>query len=313
MNSLLNYIGHKSKIVDQIKMYLPPTVTGTFYDCFAGSCVVGLSVNYEKITCVELNPYLSRLYHDLSDTQFLTELNRIITSYNLTNSSVTPRSEYLKNPDIGTVQWMGETISNLHLDQLNKPGYTKLIQDFNQNLFSGVQRSAVYMIATIYGRNSNVSTDLSTGKLSGGVGPLDYSIRCSEKLTEHQAVLLLGRHTFINGSYNSITPTVDDFCYFDPPYLASGFRYGGWSESDERGLLEWIDGLPCDWALSNTLQSGTRVNHILTEWCQDKTVIELAKKYRKWASAGNKTVERGSKINREVLVLSYRSPIIQIV
>jgi len=44
-----------------------------------------------------------------------------------------------------------------------------------------------------------------------------------------------------------------------------------------------------------------------------ETVIELAKKYRKWASAGNKTVERGSKINREVLVLSYRSPIIQIV
>jgi site-specific DNA-adenine methylase len=162
------------------------------------------------------------------------------------------------------------------------------------------------MIATIYGRNSNVSTDLSTGKLSGSVGPLDYSRRCHEKLTEHQAVLSLSRHTFVNSSYDNIFPTADDFCYFDPPYLASGFRYGGWNEQDENKLLDWIDNLDCPWALSNTLQSGDKSNKILQAWCQDKTVIDITKKYRKWASSGNKTVERTTKVNREVLVMNYQ-------
>ena len=307
MDSLLNYIGHKSKIIDQIKSYLPKTISGTFYDCFAGSCVVGLTVDYERIACVEINPYLSCLYRDLSDPTFLSTLNQLIVGYSLTNSSVTPRSEYLKDPNIGTVTWMGETRTNLHLDQLNKPGYTRLIEDFNSGLFKGVKRSAAYMLATIYGRNSNVATDLSTGLLSGSVGPLDYSLRCHKKLLEHQAVLALGRHTFVTGSYDSIQPTKDDFCYFDPPYLASGFRYGGWSESDERRLLEWIDELPCDWALSNTLQSGSRVNQILTDWSHGKNTIALTKRYRKWASSGNKTVDRDSKINREVLILSYQT------
>jgi site-specific DNA-adenine methylase len=292
MDSLLNYIGHKSKIVVQIKTYLPSKITGTFYDCFAGSGVVALSVDYAKIAAVEINPYLSGLYRDLSDSSFFSTLTDMINLYGLTNSSVTPRSEYLKDPNIGTVQWMGETISNLHLDQLNKSGYTQLLRDFNDGKFTGIQQSAAYMIATIYGRNSQVATDLTTGKLSGSVGPLDYSRRCHQKLLEHQHVLAEGRHEFITGSYRDIEPGPDDFCYFDPPYLASGFRYSGWTDRDERDLLEWIDRLPCPWAVSNTLQSGNRINNILAEWSQNKTIVDIDKRYRKWASSGNKTVDR---------------------
>lgn len=312
MDSLLNYIGHKSKIVDQILPYLPPTIDGTFYDCFAGSCVVGLSVKYSQVDCVEINPYLSGLYRDLSNTNFNSTLAKLINRYNLTNSSVTPRSQYLKNPNIGTVTWMGETIPNLHLDQLNKPGYEQLLIDFNNGKFTGVELSAAYMISTVYGRNSSVSTDLKTGKLSGSVGPLDYSKRCHEKLLEHQEILSTGRHQFITGSYRDIVPTKNDFCYFDPPYLASGYRYNGWTEQDERELLEWIDNLPCDWALSNTLQSGNKVNQILTDWSQDKTVVEISKKYRKWAGAGVESAKRNDKINREVLILSKPTEVHQL-
>jgi DNA adenine methylase len=303
MDSLLNYIGHKSKIVDQILPRLPKTITGTFYDCFAGSCVVGLSVKYNQITCVEINPHLSELYRNLSNFNFYSTLIELITKYNLTNSSITPRSEYLKNPNIGTVTWMGETIPNLHLDQLNKSGYELLLSNFNKGTFTEVERSAAYMIATIYGRNSSVTTDLKTGRLSGSVGPLDYSRRCHEKLLEHQQILSQGRHSFITGSYRDITPTVDDYCYFDPPYLASSYRYGGWTDSDEHQLLEWIDALPGEWALSNTFQSGTRINTILEKWSKKYHVIEISKQYRKWAGAGKKTVERDAKINREVLIL----------
>jgi DNA adenine methylase len=309
MDSLLNYIGHKSKIINQIVPYFPTTIKGTFYDAFCGSAVVALSVDYQRVVGTELNPFLAGLYQDLNDPGFHTELTRLIAHYGLTNSSVVPRSSYLKNnPNIGTVQWMGKTIPNLHLDQLNKAGYEQLIRDFNTGLYSGLSRSCAYMIATIYGRNSNVATDLTKGTLSGAVGPLDYSIRCNQKFQEHVNVINQGRHSFLAGSYATINPTADDFVYIDPPYLVSGFRYSGWTDRDETDLLAWIDSLPCAWALSNTLQSGKKKNEILEKWSQGKTIIELDKRYRKWAGAGTNTVDKKVKVNREVLILSDPVP-----
>ena len=255
IHSLLNYIGHKSKIVDTIFANLPPTITGTFYDMFAGSCVVGLNAPYQKIVCVEKNTHLSTLYANISNPQLLIEIKSLISRYNLTDSSVTPRKQLLQNPNIGTCQWHGVTVPNMHLDQLNKAGYTQLLQDFNAGTFSGVTQSAAYLIATVYGRNSSVATNMQTLQLSGAVGPLDFSPTCSKKLTEHQTMVAQGRHSFICADYSSITPAADDFCYFDPPYLASGYTYGGWTLQDEQNLLNYIDSLPCAWALSNTFIS----------------------------------------------------------
>jgi len=138
---------------------------------------------------------------------------------------------------------------------------------------------------------------------------LDYSRRCHAKFLEHVAVLSQGRHSFITGSYRAVQPGPDDYVYIDPPYLASGFRYSGWTENDERNLLAWIDALPCSWALSNTLQSGKRKNEILEKWSAGRTVIELNKRYRTWASAGANTVDRDNKVNKEVLILSDKDPI----
>jgi site-specific DNA-adenine methylase len=304
IESLINYIGHKSKIVEQVLGNLPNQINGTFYDSFAGSCVVSLNAPYSKITCVEKNQHLSNLYKDISDPIFHATLTNFLVTYNLTNSSTTPRSQYLKQPGIGTVQWMGKTIPNLHLDKLNEPGYKQVLTDFNTNKFTGIERSIAYMVATIYGRNSSVNTK-TDGTLTGGVGPLDYSIKCNKKFNDHKTVLAQNRHTFICDSYENIKPTSDDFCYFDPPYLASSFHYQGWDEVEEKKLLNYIDNLPCDWALSNTFQSGTKVNSILKEWAQDKTVIYINKKYRKWASSnGAELTKRNSKTNEEVLILS---------
>jgi len=303
IHSLLNYIGHKSKIVDTIFANLPPAVTGTFYDMFAGSCVVGLNAPYSKVVCVERNPFLSKLYADIGNPLLITEIKRLISQYNLTDSSVTPRKQLLQNPNIGTCQWHGVTVPNMHLDQLNKAGYIQLLQDFNKNSFTGVTTSAAYLIATVYGRNSSVATNLQTLQLSGAVGPLDFSPTCSKKLKEHEVMIAQGRHSFINSDYSAITPTADDFCYFDPPYLASGYTYGGWTLQDEQNLLNYIDSLPCAWALSNTFISGTKSNSLLQQWAANKHVVYINKNYRKWAGAGAQSAKKSNKTNVEVLIL----------
>ena len=35
--SVLNYVGHKSKIIETINQHLPQTINGVFWDMFSGS------------------------------------------------------------------------------------------------------------------------------------------------------------------------------------------------------------------------------------------------------------------------------------
>ena len=300
--SLLNYVGHKSKILDQISIHFPKTLKGTFWDMFSGSCVVGLSTSYNKVHFVDSNKYLQNLYSNLDDPNFLTQLEDMITKYNLTNSSKKSRSEYLKDTNIGTCTWQGQTISNLHLDQLNKKGYNSLLADFNNSKFHGIKLACAYMILTIYGRNSAVRTK-KDGTLAGGVGPLDFSARAKKKYKEHLTAMSGRNLLWTTGTYKNIVPAKDDFVYMDPPYLASGFKYEGWTEEDEQNLLDWIDGLPCNWALSNAFVYGTKSNLLLQKWAQKKTIINIDKKYRKWASKGQSSMKKKNKRNAEVLIL----------
>ena len=99
--SLLNYVGHKSKILDQIMVHFPKTLKGTFWDVFSGSCVVGLSTPYNNIHFVDNNKYLQNLYTNLDNPNFLTELEGMITKYNLTNSLGSPDRNILRIQILG--------------------------------------------------------------------------------------------------------------------------------------------------------------------------------------------------------------------
>ena len=300
--SLLNYIGHKSKILDQILSHFPKTIDGIMYDLFSGSCVVGLSIDHKDVTFVDNNAHLQNLYSHLQDDKFLSTLEAMIVKYNMTNSSKKSRSEYLKDPNIGTCVWHGKVVPNMHLDQLNIAGYSSLMLDYNAGNLKGISKACAYMILTLYGRNSNVSVK-KDGNLTGGIGPLDFSIRAKKKLKNHQEIMKNRNLHFVTGTYKDVQPIAEDFVYMDPPYLASGFKYCGWTEEDEKGLLAWIDDLPCQWALSNVFISGNTKNKILFDWAQSKNVIYIKKKYRKWSTKGKSTAKKQNKKNEEVLIL----------
>ena len=158
------------------------------------------------------------------------------------------------------------------------------------------------MILTIYGRNSAVRTK-KDGTLAGGVGPLDFAVRAKKKYDDHLHAMKGRNLLWTTDTFKNIPPTKDDFVYMDPPYLASGFKYEGWTEEDEQNLLDWIDNLPCNWALSNAFVYGTKSNLILQQWAQKKTIINIDKKYRKWASKGQSSMKKKNKRNAEVLIL----------
>lgn len=304
--SLLNYVGHKSKLLDKILPEIPTDISGTFWDIFCGSSVVGLSVPNKNTKFVDNNQHIIQLYNNLTDSKFHSTLEVMLNEYNLTNSSKVPRSEYLKSPDIGTCMWHGKEIKNLHLDMLNKKGYDKLLIDFNNGVFDtdNVRKSCAYLIATLYGRNSNVSVK-SDGKLQGAVGPLDFSIKANKKLKEHIEVISSKNCLWISDTYLNIKPEENDFVYLDPPYLASSFKYGGWTEKDENNLLDWISNLKCRWMLSNVIVSGDETNKILVDWSKQYKVLELNKTYRKWAAKGKSSAQKNIKENLEVIIKNY--------
>lgn len=301
--SLINYVGHKSKMLD-VLLDAFPTVEGTFYDVFSGSSVVGLSSGHSPVVFVDRIPHLQDLYGCLQDPQFLETLEGLIDQYGLTNSSRKRRADYYEqNPDAGTLTWHGKKVPNYHLDQLNQEGRERLMADFNSGHFEGVAKSCAYMIAALYGRNSSVYVS-SDGSLSGAVGPLDFSKRARQKFDEHLECMRGRDLSWVTGDFTSVEPGPSDFVYMDPPYLASGFKYGGWKKQDEERLLAWVDQLPCQWALSNVVSSGDRTNSILVDWAAQYHVTYLDKGYRKWGRQGEVSSGRDKK-HQEVLVTNY--------
>lgn len=77
-------------------------------------------------------------------------------------------------------------------------------------------------------------------------GIIPYKLR--QIIKEWSDLLFTNDVTFINCSYEYITPSDNDFMYLDPPYAGTkGMYFGGF---DNNKLFEWLRDLNCKWAMS---------------------------------------------------------------
>jgi len=102
----------------------------------------------------------------------------------------------------------------------------------------------------------------------------------------------------VYGSYETLDLSkVDkqkDIIYFDPPYVASKFQYGGWTDQDEHTLLAYITMLDKEgysFILSNTFAHRGETNDYLIEWSKAFNTYLIDMSYNAWA-ARVKAVER---------------------
>ena len=105
--------------------------------------------------------------------------------------------------------------------------------------------------------------------------------------------------------------TSQDFVYADPPYLITCATYnerGGWSETDEKDLLSFLDelnGRNIRFALSNVLRSKGRENNILVDWLDKNAdkykIIQLNFSY----SNSNYQTKDKTSASEEVLIINY--------
>lgn len=117
------------------------------------------------------------------------------------------------------------------------------------------------------------------------------------RIKEHMEIFNDKKLTFLNCSYLEFDLSVlnkeQTLLYFDPPYVASKYQYGGWNLEDEQTLLNYIDNIAKDgwnFILSNTFYHRGVRNQILEEWSKKYNTKTIDKKYNSW-SASVKSVE----------------------
>ena len=163
----------------------------------------------------------------------------------------------------------------------------------------------------VYSFNNQIRFN-SKGEFNLPVGKRDFNDKMRKKLIDFVQRIQSGHYEFISRDFREINLdgyTEKSFFYIDPPYLITCAGYNendGWTEQDEKDLLEFMDklnGRGIRFALSNVLTSNGRNNELLKNWLErrDYRVINLDYSY---ANSNYHKRRIDSKV-QEILAVNY--------
>ncbi len=291
VKSPLNYPGNKVKVLTQFKSYFPKEIK-TFYDVFGGSGVVGvnstaLNINYNDISVPLVNLMKYLYLNPIESIVEKVEFN--INKYGLTNTNLFGNIYPIKKY---------EGLS-LH----NKKGYETVRSDYNNDN----SRNDLLLLLLIYGFNHYFRFN-SNGIFNVPVGKVDFHKDIVKNLNEFVSEMQRKKVQFTNLSFDDknlyVKVSIDDFVYFDPPYLITVAPYNqSWSEKEDIKLFNLFDQLSkanIKTAMSNVLQSNGKTNINLINWSKKYKIINISRKYLN-SNYRKKNISEA----KEVLILNY--------
>lgn len=187
-------------------------------------------------------------------------------------------------------QEMSDAFAKYFPNGRTEEGYYELRKDFNESWTkSGTTDDNAHMLHLLVQLSFNSLLRFSGKGFNVPFGRKEADL---ERIKNHFDAAKRMELEFIHGKYSDLDLSkVDkerDLIYFDPPYIASKFQYGGWNKEDEIGLLDYIDGLDAKgykFILSNTFSHRGVTNQDLIDWSRKYTVKPIAKSYNAWAAA----------------------------
>ncbi len=265
VKSPLNYTGGKYKILDQI-MPMFPHELDLFVDLFSGGSNVGVNVKAKRIICVDKQKEIIRvmnLFKKYEDGFIINKLENIIDKYELSNSLLNGYEQYNCTSDKG-------------LGSYNKNKYIKLRNDYNSIRYDSTDKDFLFLTLVIYGFNNQIRFN-SNGLFNMPVGKRDFNNSLRKKLKNFITKLKTQNIEFINSDFRefAIETTDNTLVYCDPPYFLGTASYnenGGWTEKDERDLLNYLtvlDEQGIKFALSNVIEHKGNKHNLLSDWIKE--------------------------------------------
>lgn len=289
INSPLNYSGNKFKLLNQI-IPLISNESDTFIDVFAGSGLVGLNSNSNKIVLNDNNTTtvgLLNYFKENTAERIFNDIDSIIKKYGFTDT--------YRNGNRAYVEYKHEGLS-----KYNKEAFNKLKEDYNHN--PSIDKLFALII---YGFNHYIRFN-SKGLYNVPVGKVDYSTSLRKKTEEYCEALKKHNIIILNKDFRdtNLYENENAFYYFDPPYLITQAPYNMfWNEKDESDLLNLLDYLnnrKMKFALSNVIESNGKENVLLKEWSKNYKVHYLNRKY-----LNSNYRKKNITIAKEVLITNY--------
>lgn len=276
IESPLNYIGSKAKVVEYIKKYYNGNST-VFFDIFGGGFNVGINMPTDAI-----------VYNDINC--FVSELVRSFARYDA--------CEY--------VSFVRKTISTFGLQKGDEESYYAIRNHYN-NLPHSKRDPRVLFTMLLYGYQQQIRFN-GNHDFNNPVGIRWFNDKVLEKMISFSRVIKEKECLFFSASYLELEQRIEEnsFVYMDPPYQLTTGSYNdgkrgfnGWNEALESELFEFANrlnqrGIP--FMLSYVKEHKGKTNNKLLSWVNDNnyTLIEL----------GDIIGISGSR-RKEVLVINY--------
>ena len=258
IQSPLNYTGSKFRLLPQILPLFPKDI-GTMVDLFCGGASVGVNVSAKHIV---LNDRLKELVEILallkreSIESLLEQIEGIIIDFHLSQSTKFGYKFYHCDSAKG-------------LSSYNKAGFVAL-----KNAYNSDKDALKLFVLIIYAFNNQIRFN-SKGEFNLPCGKRDFNAKMQQKLKNFVQAMQSKNISLQSRDFREFDSGILDkqsLVYIDPPYLLANAGYnenGGWSERDEKDLLDFIKSLDCrgvKFALSNVLFHKGREHKILATW-----------------------------------------------
>ena len=294
IKSPLNYTGGKYKLLSQILPIFPSNIN-KFVDLFTGGCNVAINVKANEKICNEIDEHLIALFEYFKSNDSSTVIDsvkNVIKEYGFSDTATYGYEYYGCDSSSGVATY-------------NKEKYLKLREDYNKDTTNSLYFFVVVMFAF-----SNQIRFNSDGYFNMPVNKRDFN-KNVEKNTIKFVDELDESYTFVNYDFRDMdlsNLTKYDMVYCDPPYLLTLATYnenGGWTEKDERDLLELLDNLNdkgVRFALSNVFECKGKSNDILKEWANKYNIHYINANYE---NCNYKKKDKCKDSTVEVLITNY--------
>ncbi len=253
-----SFPGNKSRLMTNIRSYLPSESQRQIVDAFGGGLNVGINLQSEFLVYNDHNKILCGLLKELSEKD---TYKFILYAY--------------------------RQIKRFGLEAGNKDAYLEAREKYNSTKANRSNMGLLYTIIC-YGFNQQIRFN-SRMEFNIPVGQRYLNDLILEKLISFSRKLKESNVQFSHNDFRDLPRMVTDpaFWYFDPPYLNTNASYNDgsrgfsdWKEKDERDLMELIDELNSKgsrFMLSYVMEHNGIENKAVRDWVksQDYNVIEL--------------------------------------